>query len=123
MDARKFEALVGKAVDEIPETFLGYVENVVFLVEPWPDEETLDAVGAEDEYDLLGLYLGDPLSMKSFSDSGMLPDQVVLFQRPIEAYAKDTGEPLVKVIRDTILHEVGHYFGLTEEDLAAMGLE
>jgi predicted Zn-dependent protease with MMP-like domain len=123
MDMRRFEKLVGKAVDGIPKPFLQYIENVVFVVEPWPDDETLDMMGIDDEYGLLGLYLGDPISERSIADSGRMPDQIALYQHPIEAYAADTGEPVVKVIRDTILHEVGHYFGLSEEDLAEMGLE
>ena len=123
MDMKRFETLVGKAVDGIPKPFLQYIENVVFVVEPWPDDETLDMMGIDDEYGLLGLYLGDPISERSIADLGKLPDQIALYQHPIEAYAEDTGEPVVKVIRDTILHEVGHYFGLSEEDLAEMGLE
>lgn len=115
--------MVERAVDSIPEAFSKYLENVVFVVESEPDGETLANVGVEYPEDLLGLYEGDPLTERGADAWGMLPDQITLFQRPIELYAKDYNEPTVKVIRDTILHEVGHFFGLSEEDLARMGLE
>ena len=123
MDTRTFERLVGEAVDTIPEPFLGYVDNVVFLVEPQADAETLASLGMESPMELLGLYQGDPLSARGLDDYGALPDQIILYQRAIERFSADTGQPLPRVIRDTILHEVGHFFGLTEEELARMGLE
>jgi len=123
MDRKRFETLVTAAVDAIPEPFLAYIENVVFLVEMEPDAETLADMGMEEGDDLLGLYQGDSLSARGVDHWGMLPDQIILFQRPIERESAETGHPVVRVIRDTILHEVGHYFGLSEEELAEMGLE
>ena len=122
MDRNQFEALVSDAVDAIPATFSRFLDNVVFLVEPLPDEETLSEMGITDPTELMGLYLGAPLTERSIDDWGMLPDQIILFQRSIERYAQETGQPVVETIRDTILHEVGHFFGLTEEDLERMGI-
>ena len=123
MDSKKFERCVEKAVDSIPEAFASYLDNVVFMVEPEPDRETLASMDMDHPEELLGLYQGDPLTERGFDSWGMLPDRIVLYQRPIELYSEDFGEPLVKVIRDTILHEVGHFFGLSEEDLTRMGLD
>lgn len=123
MNRRIFERHVEEAVGSIPEAFSRYLENVVFVVEEEPDAETLETMGIDAPEDLLGLYDGDPLTTRELDAWGMLPDRILLYKRPIELYAEDFREPVVKVIRDTILHEVGHFFGLTEEEVAAMGLE
>ena len=123
MDRNRFVSHVENAVETIPETFSKYLENVVFMVEHEPDDETLDSMGIEYPEELLGLYQGDPLTERSMDAWGMLPDRIVLYQRPIELYAAEFNEPLISVIRDTILHEVGHFFGLTEEELERMGLD
>jgi predicted Zn-dependent protease with MMP-like domain len=123
MDSKAFERLVGDAVDSIPEAFLRYIHNVVFLVEPEADDDTLEALGLDTPTDLLGLYQGDPLTARGVDDYGNLPDQILLYQHPIEQYARETGEPVLQVIRETILHETGNYFGLSDEELARMGLE
>jgi predicted Zn-dependent protease with MMP-like domain len=123
MDRKRFEKLVSSAIDTIPDPFLEYIENVVFLVEDDPDPDLLAEMGLEEGDDLLGLYQGDPLTARGVDNWGMLPDQIILFQRPIERETEETGIPVLRVIRDTILHEVGHYFGFSEEDLERMGLE
>lgn len=122
MDRKRFEKLVSSAIDTIPDPFLEYIENVVFLVEDDPDPDLLAEMGLEEGDDLLGLYQGDPLTARGVDSWGMLPDQIILFQRPIERETEETGIPVLRVIRDTILHEVGHYFGFSEEDMERMGL-
>jgi predicted Zn-dependent protease with MMP-like domain len=123
MDPKRFETMVARAIDSIPDAFAEYLDNVVFLIEPFPDQETMEAMECIDEYDLLGLYQGDPLTTRGHDYLAPLPDHILLYQHPIELAAEETGEPIVKVIRDTILHEVGHHFGLSEEDLVRMGLD
>ena len=123
MDRKRFQTLVTRAVDSIPEPFLSHIQNVVFLVEDEPDAELLADMGMEEGEDLLGLYQGDSLSARGTDAWGMLPDQIVLYQLPIEREVEHTGLPVLQVIRETILHEVGHYFGLDEDALADMGLE
>jgi len=117
VNRRRFEELVEEAIASLPEELFGFVDNVVFLVEDWPDFETLDAMGIEEQDGLLGLYQGHPLSERSTELTGTLPDRVVLYQRPIERHSRAEGVPVVEVIRDTLLHEVGHHFGLSEAEL------
>lgn len=120
MDRRRFQELAEEAFDALPEELLGYVDNVVFVVEDWPDRETLDALGIEEREGLLGLYQGVSLPERSVQMTGVLPDRVLLYQRPIEHWARVDRLDLFDVIYDTLLHEIGHHFGLGEEDLARM---
>ena len=120
MERRRFEKLAEEAFDALPEELLGYVDNVVFVVEDWPDPETLEALEIEDRYGLLGLYQGVSLAERSVEMSGVLPDRILLYQRPIEYWAKEDGLSAFDVIYDTLLHEIGHHFGLDEEELAAL---
>ena len=120
MERRRFEKLAEEAFDALPGELLGYVDNVVFVVEDWPDEETLGALEIEDRYGLLGLYQGVSLAERSVEMSGVLPDRILLYQRPIEYWAKEDGLDVFDVIYDTLLHEIGHHFGLDEEELAAL---
>jgi len=120
MERRWFEQLTEKAFDALPDELLGYVDNVVFVVEDWPDGETLRDLEIEDRYGLLGLYQGVSLAERSVEMSGVLPDRILLYQRPIEYWAREDGLDVYDVIYDTLLHEIGHHFGLDEEELAAL---
>jgi len=120
MERRRFEQLAEEAFDALPEELLGYVDNVVFVVEDWPDGETLRDLEIEDRYGLLGLYQGVSLAERSVEMSGVLPDRILLYQRPIEYWAREDGLDVYDVIYDTLLHEIGHHFGLDEEELAAL---
>jgi len=109
MDRRKFEALVAQALDGLPRTFREKLTNVAIIVEDLPPEE------AEREGLLLGLFHGIPRTEKSvFSASP--PDHIFLYQRNIEAICSSE-EEVRRQIRATLLHEVGHYFGLSEDEL------
>ncbi|MDW7711571.1 MAG: metallopeptidase family protein [Deferrisomatales bacterium] len=120
MDRRRFEQLAEEAFDALPEELLGHVDNVVFVVEDWPDAETLAEMGIESPSDLLGLYQGISLAERSVTAGGSLPDRILLYQRPIEHWARVDGLDVYDVIYDTLLHEIGHHFGLDEEDLARL---
>ena len=117
MNRRTFEKLVERAIARIPEEYLQQVDNLTFQVDGWADAETLAEVGFDDRRDLLGYYRGQALPERSVTAGGEMPDVIVLFQNAIEDYAAESGEPLLKVIRETILHELAHYFGFSEEDL------
>ena len=117
MDRTAFSSLADLEFANLPEELLGWVDNVVFLVEDWPDRETLEDLGIDDPLDLLGLYQGNPLTVRSVEWGGELPDRIILYQRPIEHWAKADGIAVVDVIRETLVHEIGHHLGLEEEDL------
>jgi predicted Zn-dependent protease with MMP-like domain len=118
----EFERLVAQAVESLPPKFLTRLENVDVVVEEEPSEEDLELAGIQPGSTLLGLYHGVPQSQRGPWYGNLLPDRIVIYQRPIEAVARDRRE-IRKEIRITIMHEIGHYFGLAEDDLAEAGYE
>ncbi len=118
MKRDQFLHIAEEAFDSLPGVLLDHVDNVVFLVEDWPDRETLDAMGIRSREDLLGLYQGHPLTERNLEMSGVLPDRVVLYPRPIDRYARACRADIFDVTRDTLTHEVGHHFGFDEDELA-----
>lgn len=120
MERSRFEQLVEEVFEDLPEELLDYVDNAVFVVEDWPDAETLASQGLTRRSDLLGLYHGLPLDERRIDTTGNLPDRILLYQKSIERYAREMGEYLDDVIYDTLLHEIGHHFGLSEEELREM---
>ena len=120
MDRKRFEELAEEVFASLPAEILGHVSNAVFLVEDWPDRETLAAVGLRRRTELLGLYQGIPLDERHLGLTGNLPDRIVLYQNPIEIEAARSRETLAAVIYDTLVHEVGHHLGLSEEELARL---
>jgi len=117
MRRKDFERLVERAIARIPREFLAQIENLSFQVEDWADDDTLDEVGFDDPRDLLGFYRGWPLSERTHQYGSCLPDVITIYQAAVEEYAAETGEPLLKVIRETIIHELAHYFGFSEEQM------
>jgi predicted Zn-dependent protease with MMP-like domain len=117
MRRKDFERLVQRAIARIPQEFLAQVENLSFQVENWADDDTLDEVGFDDPRDLLGFYRGWPLSERTHEYGSCLPDVITIYQAAVEEYAAEMGEPLLKVIRETIIHELAHYFGFSEEQM------
>jgi predicted Zn-dependent protease with MMP-like domain len=109
MDRDKFESLVEQALDDLPATYRERLTNVAIIVEDLPPAE-MKTQGL-----LLGLFHGVPRTEKSVFYSG-LPDHIFLYQRNIEAISKSDAD-VRRQIRDTLLHEVGHYFGLNEDEL------
>jgi predicted Zn-dependent protease with MMP-like domain len=112
-----FEQMVADALDSIPQELAEAMENVVVLVENWPTPEQLDGRGDT----LLGLYEGVPLIDRGpISYAGFAPDRITLFQGPLCLLARDRDD-LVRNVRTTVLHEVGHYFGMSEDRLHELG--
>lgn len=107
-----FEELVRQALDELPDWVSERLDNVEILVE---DEQE------GDERRLLGLYEGIPLTERGQDYFGVLPDRITLFRRTIEAEAGQNDDALKRVIADTIVHEVAHFFGITDERLHELG--
>ena len=116
----RFEALVRQAVEELPSAFMDRLENVVVVVEEWPSDEQLDAAGLGDEETLLGLYEGIPLTDREGYNL-VLPDKITIFQGPIEM-ACETEDEVVEQVRETVVHEVAHYFGISDEQLDEWGV-
>ena len=111
----EFEVLARAALARIPPPFADSMGDVVLLVEELADEETLDAMGIEDAFDLTGLYEGRPLTSRGIEDSGSLPDRIRLFRRAILDEWVEEGEEFEHLIRHILIHEAGHHFGLSDE--------
>ena len=116
MTRQEFRALVDEALETIPARFREAMQNIAIVVEDEPTLEQLDEVGIEPPDTLLGLYQGIPLTERQWSQGNTLPDKITLFQGPIED-ASDDEDDLVVAIGETLIHEVGHYFGLSEEEI------
>ena len=115
MAREEFEALVAKALDSLPEEFADLLANVAVVVEEEPDPEDLDAVGLGDEDELFGLYQGVPQSARNTSYVA-LPDRVVIYRGPILRWCT-TRREVIHEVRDTVVHELGHHFGLEEDEM------
>jgi predicted Zn-dependent protease with MMP-like domain len=116
MTRRQFEALVARALRRLPRAFREKLANIAVVIEAWPDEDTLAEMGIEPPDTLYGLYRGVDLPRRDSSYGNVLPDTVTIYQGPIEEDCGDQAE-MAEVIRDTVMHEIGHYFGLDDETL------
>jgi predicted Zn-dependent protease with MMP-like domain len=119
---RAFEEELRRALEALPSRFRGALRNVAVVVEEWPPDWLLDELGVPDDDTIYGFYHGVPLPERSVSDPYGLPDKISLYRGPLEEDFPD-GEELRHEIRITLLHEIGHYFGMTEEELARLGYE
>lgn len=118
----EFEKLVARAVQSLPPKFLKRLENVEVVIEDEPTAEDLELAGIEPGGTLLGLYHGIPQSERGSWYGNILPDRIVIYQRPTEAVARDRRE-IREEVRITLMHEIGHHFGLAEDDLSEAGYE
>ena len=116
MKRSEFEALVNEALATIPKKFRDAMQNLAIVVEDEPDEELLEEMGAGPDDTLFGLYTGVPLTEREWSHGNNLPDRIILFQLPHEREAEDLDDLIVS-IGETLIHEIGHYFGLSEEEI------
>jgi predicted Zn-dependent protease with MMP-like domain len=116
MTRARFEQLVAEAIRTIPARFRHELKNIAVIVEDEPPDDLLDEMEIEPPDTLFGLYQGTPLTERSWDYGNALPDRIVLYQGPIED-ASDTEDEIVVTIGETLIHEVGHYFGLSEEEL------
>ncbi len=117
MDRDRFRKLVSEALDALPEEFRARVRNVAVVVEDYPADVGPPESVPENQDLLMGVFEGTPLTQKGSMLLEAGPDRVVLYQRNIEAVC-DNDEDIREEIRLTVLHELGHYFGLEEDDLA-----
>ena len=118
--ADEMEAIARRALDSLPEPFAGHLREVVLLIEDFADEETLSAMGIEEPFDLSGIYEGIPITERSVDHSGTLPDRIRLFRRPILDEWAGGDDTLEHLVAHVLVHEVGHHFGLSDEDMHAL---
>jgi predicted Zn-dependent protease with MMP-like domain len=118
----RFEQHVADALASIPRRFRDALRNVAIVVEDEPDPALLDEMEIEPPDTLLGLYQGIPLTERHWDYGNALPDRVVIFQGPHEREAEneDDLDDLTGAIAETLIHEIGHYFGLSEEEIEAI---
>jgi predicted Zn-dependent protease with MMP-like domain len=116
MTRAAFEALVREAVTLIPKRFRREITNLALVVESEPSAELLEEMEVEPPDTLYGLYQGTPLTERAWAYGNTLPDRIVIYQRPIEEDCEDVDQ-MRAVIGETLIHEVGHYFGLSEEEI------
>jgi predicted Zn-dependent protease with MMP-like domain len=116
INRRAFRDLVQEALTELPEEFAAAMKNVAVVVEEEPTVEELESLGLDPEQDdLFGLYQGVPLPERG-PDAPVLPDRIAIYRLPI-LWACETREEAIAEVRTTVIHELGHYFGLDEEEL------
>jgi predicted Zn-dependent protease with MMP-like domain len=116
MTREEFRALVDEALMDIPDEFRDAMKNIAIVVEDEPSAHALAEVGLEPGDTLLGLYEGIPLTERQWAHGNVLPDKITLFQNAIEE-SSESREDTVVAIGETLIHEVGHYFGLSEEEI------
>jgi predicted Zn-dependent protease with MMP-like domain len=119
LDTELFSKAVARALQEIPEEFLETMDNVEVLVEDFPDRETLESLGLESRWDLLGLYVGVPLTGRSVFSMNPFPERIFLYRLPILRVARG-GRNVTGIIREVVIHEVGHHFGFDDRQLDEM---
>lgn len=117
IEPETFEALVRQAIDGLPSEYHDLLTNVAIVVEETPSRDVLDELGLESEDDLLGLYSGTSLEDESFfSAGGQLPARISIYRRPILRLCRSAKE-VVNEVRDTVVHEIGHHFGLDDDEM------
>lgn len=122
LSRRKFEVLVLKALESIPDLIRERMQNVDVVIEDWPTDEQLVSLGMAPDELLFGLYEGTPLIERGITVDPLLPDKITIFHGPLED-ACETDREIEEEIRKTVVHEVAHYFGIDEERLEELGYE
>ena len=118
--AGEMEAIARRVLDSLPELFAESLRDVVLLIEDFADEETLAAMGIDEPFDLTGIYEGIPVTERSVEHSGMMPDRIRLFRRPILDEWADGDDTLEHLVAHVMVHEIGHHFGLSDEAMHAL---
>ena len=116
LSQEEFDDLVEEALDGLPGELARHMENVIVEVERRPSRKLLDEQQVPPGETLLGFYNGVPLTEKSVEDIVEMPERILIFKEPIESGCR-TRQEIIREIRKTVLHEIGHHFGLTDEDL------
>lgn len=113
--AAEIEALAEQALTSIPPELLAHVAGVSIQVHEFADDETLQALGIDSPFDLLGLYHGVSLDQKSISDPPRAPDRILLYRRPLLDFWCEGEDDLLSVVRNVLIHEIAHHFGFSDD--------
>lgn len=114
----EFEQLADVAFATLPDRFRSLCEGLVIRVEDFPDDETLDEMGCESEFELLGLFSGRGLTEgEHLSQTGDRPNMIWLYRRPILDYWAQSEDTIAEIVTHVLVHEIGHHFGLSDEDM------
>ncbi len=116
-DAAAMEQIARRAIAQMPEMFRVHLDGVSVHVEEFADDETLDDLDIDSRWGLLGVYQGRPITEQSIWESGVLSPRIRLFRRPLLAEWEETGEDLHDLIVHVLVHEVGHHFGYSDEEM------
>lgn len=116
----EFEALVVQALDDLPDFFKEKLSNIDVIVSDWPSWSQLGSVGVANRNNLLGLYQGIPLTQRTTHYNMVLPDKITIFRMPILGLCR-TPEAIVAQVRRTVLHELAHHFGISDDRLRELG--
>jgi predicted Zn-dependent protease with MMP-like domain len=117
----RFEILVAQALDSLPPEFQQKMENVDVVIRSWPSRDDVERAGLSPDETLFGLYEGVPLTERTTRYGLVLPDKITIYQGPIEAYCRSAEEVRDKV-RQVVMHELGHHFGISDERLRELGV-
>ncbi|HMN71225.1 MAG TPA: metallopeptidase family protein [Rhodoblastus sp.] len=114
----EFEDMAQAAFEFLPANFRRLCAGIVIRIDDWPDDETLDEMKCESDYDLLGLFRGRGLAQgEAFAHTGQQPNMVWLYRRPILDYWAENEDTLGAIVRHVLIHEIGHHFGLSDDDM------
>ena len=119
-DAAAIERLAEAAIARLPDVFKRHLDDVVLRIEEFADDEVLGELGIEDPFELSGLYSGRPVGERSSMLSGELPPMIHLYRRPLLDEWVETGVSLEELVKHVIVHEVGHHFGFSDDDMHAI---
>jgi predicted Zn-dependent protease with MMP-like domain len=114
------EELAHASFDGLPAEFRALVEGIAFMVQDFPDEETVKDLGLESDFDLLGLFHGSDLAARRANRGRPEPTMILLYRRPILDYWADSDETLGAIVRHVLVHEIGHHFGLSDDAMHAI---
>jgi predicted Zn-dependent protease with MMP-like domain len=116
----EIEVMAHEVFERLPENFRQLCEGVIIRIDDFPTDEVLDEMRATSEFDLLGLFQGIGLPFRSHEDVARLPNMVWLYRRPILDYWAEHDETLGHIVRHVLIHEIGHHFGLSDDDMEAI---
>jgi predicted Zn-dependent protease with MMP-like domain len=116
----ELEIMAQAMFDRLPQRFRALCDGLIIRVEDFADDDVLDDLGAKSEFDLLGLFRGVGLPFRSVSDPNPMPNMIWLYRRPILDYWAEHDETLGAIVRHVLVHEIGHHFGLSDDDMEAI---